>query len=193
MRHEAAGITTDNFPPALQLGPNRFALDYHFEPGSPRDGVTHDRAARAAQPGAGGALRVAGAGPAEGEGARAGEVDRRSACATSSGRSTSSPRRSARRCRRRTCRCADAVRRYVAQRIQSRHAGRRVAPRLGAAAPAHELPGARRGRPPARRWDATCRAEEGVSAGRRRRSCERKRRSRGRAATPAGPWATCPS
>jgi ATP-dependent helicase HrpA len=40
MRHEAAGITTDNFPPALQLGPNRFVLDYHFEPGSPRDGVT---------------------------------------------------------------------------------------------------------------------------------------------------------
>jgi ATP-dependent helicase HrpA len=40
MRHEAAGITTDNFPPALQLGPNRLALDYHFEPGSPRDGVT---------------------------------------------------------------------------------------------------------------------------------------------------------
>ncbi|MGE5639385.1 MAG: ATP-dependent RNA helicase HrpA [Clostridia bacterium] len=40
MRHEAAGITTDNFPPHLQLGPNRFPLEYHFEPGSPRDGVT---------------------------------------------------------------------------------------------------------------------------------------------------------
>jgi ATP-dependent helicase HrpA len=40
MRHEAAGITTDNFPPALELGPNRYALEYHFEPGSPRDGVT---------------------------------------------------------------------------------------------------------------------------------------------------------
>ncbi|MBV8031301.1 MAG: ATP-dependent RNA helicase HrpA [Betaproteobacteria bacterium] len=40
MRHEAAGITTDNFPPSLQLGPNRFGLEYHFEPGSPRDGVT---------------------------------------------------------------------------------------------------------------------------------------------------------
>jgi ATP-dependent helicase HrpA len=40
MRHEAAGITTDNFPPALQLGPNRYALEYHFEPGSVRDGVT---------------------------------------------------------------------------------------------------------------------------------------------------------
>jgi ATP-dependent helicase HrpA len=40
MRHEAAGITTDNFPPALQLGPSRFPLEYHFEPGSPRDGVT---------------------------------------------------------------------------------------------------------------------------------------------------------
>ncbi|HYL88218.1 MAG TPA: DUF3418 domain-containing protein, partial [Burkholderiales bacterium] len=31
---------TANFPPQLELGPNRFALDYHFEPGSPRDGVT---------------------------------------------------------------------------------------------------------------------------------------------------------
>src|SRR5258706_3557512 len=39
MRHEAAGITTTNFPPQIELGPNRFALDYHFEPGSPRDGV----------------------------------------------------------------------------------------------------------------------------------------------------------
>ena len=40
MRHEAAGITTENFPPQVELGPNRFALEYHFEPGSPRDGVT---------------------------------------------------------------------------------------------------------------------------------------------------------
>ncbi len=40
MRHEAAGITTENFPPELVLGPNRFPLEYHFEPGSPRDGVT---------------------------------------------------------------------------------------------------------------------------------------------------------
>jgi len=40
MRHEAAGITTDNFPPVLQLGPNAFPLEYHFEPGTPRDGVT---------------------------------------------------------------------------------------------------------------------------------------------------------
>jgi len=40
MRHEAAGITTENFPPESVLGPNRFPLEYHFEPGSPRDGVT---------------------------------------------------------------------------------------------------------------------------------------------------------
>jgi len=40
MRHEAAGITTENFPHELGLGPNRFTLEYHFEPGSPRDGVT---------------------------------------------------------------------------------------------------------------------------------------------------------
>jgi ATP-dependent helicase HrpA len=40
MRHEAAGITTDNFPHEVRFGPNTFALEYHFEPGSPRDGVT---------------------------------------------------------------------------------------------------------------------------------------------------------
>jgi ATP-dependent helicase HrpA len=40
MRHEAAGITTENFPHELQFGPNRFALEYHFEPRSPKDGVT---------------------------------------------------------------------------------------------------------------------------------------------------------
>ena len=40
MRHQAAGITTDNFPPVLRVGPSEFPLEYHFEPGSPRDGVT---------------------------------------------------------------------------------------------------------------------------------------------------------
>ena len=40
MRHEAAGITTSTFPPGLRLGANEFKLEYHFEPGSARDGVT---------------------------------------------------------------------------------------------------------------------------------------------------------
>ena len=40
MRHEAAGITTENFPHELPVGSNRFALEYHFEPRSPKDGVT---------------------------------------------------------------------------------------------------------------------------------------------------------
>jgi ATP-dependent helicase HrpA len=40
MRHEAAGITTENFPPTLNAGPNAFTLEYHFEPGAARDGVT---------------------------------------------------------------------------------------------------------------------------------------------------------
>jgi ATP-dependent helicase HrpA len=40
MRHEAAGITTQNFPHELKLGANAFRLDYHFDPRSPRDGVT---------------------------------------------------------------------------------------------------------------------------------------------------------
>jgi ATP-dependent helicase HrpA len=40
MRHEAAGITTDNFPHELRLGANAFALEYLFDPRAPRDGVT---------------------------------------------------------------------------------------------------------------------------------------------------------
>lgn len=40
MRHEAAGITTANFPPELVFGPNRYPLEYRFDPGAPRDGVT---------------------------------------------------------------------------------------------------------------------------------------------------------
>ena len=40
MRHEAAGITTGNFPHELRLGANAFGLEYHFEPRSARDGVT---------------------------------------------------------------------------------------------------------------------------------------------------------
>ncbi|MEY2632725.1 MAG: ATP-dependent helicase HrpA, partial [Pseudomonadota bacterium] len=40
MRHAAAGVTTDAFPHHLRLGGVDYALSYHFEPGSPRDGVT---------------------------------------------------------------------------------------------------------------------------------------------------------
>jgi ATP-dependent helicase HrpA len=40
MRHEAAGITTDVFPKAMQVSGVPLQLSYHFEPGSPRDGVT---------------------------------------------------------------------------------------------------------------------------------------------------------
>src|SRR5436190_392583 len=40
MRHEAAGITIVQFPHRLEMAGRSFALDYHHEPGSPRDGVT---------------------------------------------------------------------------------------------------------------------------------------------------------
>ncbi|MDR3220678.1 MAG: ATP-dependent RNA helicase HrpA [Candidatus Accumulibacter sp.] len=40
MRHEAAGVTTEAFPPEIRLGGVDFELSYHFEPGSPKDGVT---------------------------------------------------------------------------------------------------------------------------------------------------------
>ncbi len=40
MRHEAAGVTTDVFPKKMTLAGTELQLSYHFEPGSPRDGVT---------------------------------------------------------------------------------------------------------------------------------------------------------
>jgi len=40
MRHEASGVTTDVFPRLLRRQGTQLALDYHFEPGSPKDGVT---------------------------------------------------------------------------------------------------------------------------------------------------------
>ena len=40
MQHEAAGITSDVFPKSVQCQGTRLRLDYHFEPGSPKDGVT---------------------------------------------------------------------------------------------------------------------------------------------------------
>jgi ATP-dependent helicase HrpA len=40
MRHEAAGITTEQFPPALEMAGRPFALEYLHDPGGPRDGLT---------------------------------------------------------------------------------------------------------------------------------------------------------
>lgn len=40
MRHEASGITTDQFPKLFRAGDLSFALEYQFSPGDVRDGVT---------------------------------------------------------------------------------------------------------------------------------------------------------
>ena len=40
MRHEAAGVTTELFPKTMSVTGIEMGLTYHFEPGSPRDGVT---------------------------------------------------------------------------------------------------------------------------------------------------------
>ena len=40
MQHEAAGVTSDVFPKAIRWQGTELKLDYHFEPGSPKDGVT---------------------------------------------------------------------------------------------------------------------------------------------------------
>lgn len=40
MRHDASGVTIEFFPKTLTMAGVAMALTYHFEPGSPRDGVT---------------------------------------------------------------------------------------------------------------------------------------------------------
>jgi len=40
MRHEAAGITTTQFPHQIEMAGRVFALEYMHDPGGPRDGVT---------------------------------------------------------------------------------------------------------------------------------------------------------
>jgi ATP-dependent helicase HrpA len=40
MRHQAAGITTDQFPPQLKIDNVSFALSYNFSPGKNDDGIT---------------------------------------------------------------------------------------------------------------------------------------------------------
>ena len=40
MRHEAAGITMDRYPKTMKMAGTELQLNYHFEPGSPKDGVT---------------------------------------------------------------------------------------------------------------------------------------------------------
>ncbi len=73
MRHEAAGITTAQFPHQLVIGARSYALEYLHDPGNARDGVTLTVPLDRAEPAFGQALRLAGAGPAEGEGGAAGE------------------------------------------------------------------------------------------------------------------------
>lgn len=40
MRHDASGVTNRYFPKTMEMAGISMALNYHFEPGSPRDGLT---------------------------------------------------------------------------------------------------------------------------------------------------------
>jgi ATP-dependent helicase HrpA len=73
MRHEAAGVTSEAFPHQLRLAGVDYELAYHFEPGSPRDGVTLTVPLAQLNQIPARALRVAGARPAQGEGGATGE------------------------------------------------------------------------------------------------------------------------
>ena len=69
MRHEAAGITTAAFPKTMRLGGVDCAASYLHEPGDAQDGVTVTVPIYALNQVERGALRMAGAGHAEGQGA----------------------------------------------------------------------------------------------------------------------------
>src|SRR6266850_2068548 len=118
-----------------------------------------DRAARAAQPGAGGTFRVAGARTAQGEDQGHGEVDPAASAAQA---------RVARRVRRRVLRGGPALRHTARggsrpshpREVQSGRPGRFVPARLCAGAPADELPRRRRQRAPARHGSQCSGAEK---------------------------------
>ncbi|MCO5097706.1 MAG: ATP-dependent RNA helicase HrpA, partial [Rhodocyclaceae bacterium] len=40
MRHDAAGVTSERFPPQMEIHGRHYPLSYHFEPGAEDDGVT---------------------------------------------------------------------------------------------------------------------------------------------------------
>ena len=40
MRHDAAGVTSERFPPQMEIHGQHYPLSYHFEPGAEDDGVT---------------------------------------------------------------------------------------------------------------------------------------------------------
>ncbi len=149
MRHEAAGITSENFPPALELGPNRLPLEYHFEPGSARDGVTLTvpLALLNQVPAARTEWLVPGLLK---EKVRAdGEVH--AAAPAAQARRARGLRRALRRRRGERRRAARrGARALHPPRDRHRRAGRRVPARFGSASPAHELSRSRRARPPAR-------------------------------------------
>ena len=178
MRHEAAGITTDNFPHELQLGPNSFTLEYQFEPGSARDGVTMTVPVALLNqvPAARCEWLVPGL-----------LKEKVRALAKSMPQRLRHKLGAARRVRRRL-RGGGAAVGHAARagpgalhprRAQPRGAARRVPPRLGAAAPAHELPRDGRARPAARARQGPGRAEEGVLGRRPRRCCSRRASGRG--------------
>ena len=192
MRHEAAGITTDNFPPTLALGPNRFKLEYHFEPGSARDGVTLTvpLALLNQVPTARTEWLVPGL-LKEKVKALAKSMPQRLRHKLGGARRVRRWR-SPPRCRPPTCRLAEALRRYVREHFNLDVPVDAFRPD---SAPPHLHMNFRVVDEDGRQLDMGRNLAELKSklGGRPRRSCRRRRRSTKASAIPAGPWATCPS
>ena len=155
MRHEAAGITTDNFPHELELGaePLRARLPLRAALAARRR--DHDRAAGAAQPGPAARCEWLVPGLLK-EKVRALAKSHAAAPAPQARAARRVRRRpSPRRRRPRTCRSPQALRALHPRRTQPRGAARRVPARFGAAAPAHEFPRASTSTAASWRWAAT--------------------------------------
>ncbi len=180
MRHEAAGITTDNFPHELKLGANAFRLDYHFEPRSPRDGVTltvpvallNQVSAARCEWLVPGLLKEKVRALAKSMPQRLrhklGPLE-----AFAEGFAASSPPADAP--------LAQALARHIRAAVQPRGAARCLPPRLGAAPPAHELPGDRRAWPAAGDGPQPRAAQARAGRAHRRRAAKRGAARRGRA------------
>ena len=150
----------------VRLGGVDCAATYLHEPGDARDGADGDGAAVRAEPGQRGALRVAGARHAEGQGAGAAEEPAAEAALAASCR-----------CRNRAARLAealaapevfghgsltDALLKLVRDADQPGRQARRLQAGHAAAAPVHEPARGRRARPPARHGAQPGRAEGGA-------------------------------
>ena len=156
MRHEAAGITTENFPPPARARAEPLRARVPLRAGLAARRRDDDGAARAAQPGPGSAHASGWCPGLLKEKVRALAKSHAAAAAPQARRARRLRRRvHAPRCSRRHCRSPKRSRAMCAREFNLDVPLDAFRPDSRAAAPAHELPRARRRTGASSRWDAT--------------------------------------